>query len=362
MTARSRIQQEIILGIGGVRALHALGVSPTVWHLNEGHAAFVALQRIREQVEKGSTFDDALAAVQRSTVFTTHTPVPAGHDAFPFSMVEKHLAGCWGEMGVHRERFLALGQHDSGQGSLFNMTALAMRTAENINAVSALHGEVTRTMWQSIWPDTPGDQLPVRFITNGVHLPTWMAARLFNLLTRHLGEGWVERMDGPSFSDGLLAIPDAELWALREQLRHDLFEYVRERIRARWAHERVGANRVVAAGAMLHPHVLTLGYARRFASYKRPELIFHDPERLARILNNTDRPVRSSSRARRTQPTSRRSCTCNASSTDASTPRSGVVSPSWTITTCTWAITSCRGATCGSTIRASHSKRAAPAA
>jgi len=286
-----RIQQEIILGIGGVRALHALGVNPTVWHLNEGHAAFVALQRIREQVEKGSSFDDALAAVQRSTVFTTHTPVPAGHDAFPFSMVEKHLAGCWGEMGVHRERFLALGQHDSGQGSLFNMTALAMRTAENINAVSALHGDVTRTMWRSIWPDTPADQLPVRFITNGVHLPTWMAARLFDLLTRHLGEGWVERMDGPSFSDGLLAIPDAELWALREQLRHDLFEYVRERIRARWAHERVGANRVVAAGAMLHPHVLTLGYARRFASYKRPELIFHDPERLARILNNADRPV-----------------------------------------------------------------------
>jgi glycogen phosphorylase len=286
-----RIQQEIILGIGGVRALRALGVNPTVWHLNEGHAAFVALQRIREQMEKGASFDDALAAVRHSTVFTTHTPVPAGHDAFAFSTVERHLAGCWGELGQHRDRFLALGSHDDGQGAQFNMTALAMRTAEHVNAVSALHGEVTRTMWRSIWPDTPADQLPVRFITNGVHLPTWMAARLSDLLTRYLGDGWMERMDEAAFGDQLLAIPDSELWALREQLRQDLFEYVRERIRSRWAVERVGANRVVAAGAMLHPRVLTLGYARRFASYKRPELLFHDPERLARIINNPDRPV-----------------------------------------------------------------------
>jgi starch phosphorylase len=146
-------------------------------------------------------------------------------------------------------------------------------------------------MWRSIWPDTPADQLPVRFITNGVHLPTWMAARLSDLLTRHLGDGWMERMDEAAFGEQLLAVPDTDLWSLREQLRQDLFEYVRERIRSRWAVERVGANRVVAAGAMLHPRVLTLGYARRFASYKRPELLFHDPERLARILTAANRPV-----------------------------------------------------------------------
>jgi starch phosphorylase len=286
-----RIQQEIILGIGGVRALRALGINPTVFHLNEGHAAFVALQRIRELVERGTSFDEALAAVRRSTVFTTHTPVPAGHDAFSFSMVERHLAGCWGELGAHRDRFLALGSHDSGHGAQFNMTALAMRTSEHINAVSALHGEVTRTMWRGIWPEHPADRLPVRFITNGVHLPTWMAARMVDLLTRHLGDGWMERTDEATFGTQLLGIPDAELWALRQQLRQDLFEYIRERIRARWARERVGPNRVVAAGAMLHPHVLTLGYARRFAAYKRPELIFHDPERLARIINDPDRPV-----------------------------------------------------------------------
>jgi starch phosphorylase len=166
-----------------------------------------------------------------------------------------------------------------------------MRTAEHINAVSALHGEVTRSMWRGIWPDTPADRLPVRFITNGVHLPTWMSARVLELLTSALGDGWVERADDATFAEGLAAIPDAELWALREQLRLDLFEYVRERIRSRWADERVGPNRVVAAGAMLDPHVLTIGYARRFTAYKRPELIFHDPDRLARILNNVDRPV-----------------------------------------------------------------------
>ena len=149
----TRIQQEIILGIGGVRVLRGLGIDPAVWHLNEGHAAFVALQRIRESIEKGSSFDDALEEVRRTTVFTTHTPVPAGHDAFPFHLVEKHLAGSWGEIGQYRERFLALGHYDNGSGPQFNMTALALRTSAHINGVSALHGEVTRTMWQSIWPD-----------------------------------------------------------------------------------------------------------------------------------------------------------------------------------------------------------------
>jgi glycogen phosphorylase len=287
----TRIQQEVILGIGGVRALRALGVSPTVWHLNEGHAAFVALQRIREQVEKGASFDESLAEVRRSTVFTTHTPVPAGHDAFPFHLVEKHLAGCWGEMGQHREGFLALGQHDNGQGPQFNMTALAMRTAGHINAVSALHGEVTRTMWRPLWPDTPADQLPVRFITNGVHVPTWLASSFVDLFTRYLGPGWLDRTDDEAMWDRLFDIPDEELWNLRTELRHDLFDHIRERLRSRWMDEQVTPNRIVAAGAMLDPDVLTIGYARRFTAYKRPELIFHDADRLAAILRNAERPV-----------------------------------------------------------------------
>jgi starch phosphorylase len=287
----TRIQQEIILGIGGVRALRALGITPTVWHLNEGHAAFVALQRIREIVEQGRSFDEALEDVRRSTLFTTHTPVPAGHDAFPFHLVEKHLAGTWGEIGQHRQNFLALGEYDNGSGSLFNMTALALRTSAFVNGVSALHGEVTRSMWRPMWPDTPPDQLPVRSITNGVHVPTWMAHPLFDLLNHHFGPGWLDRVDDPELWERLLDVPDAEIWAMRQQLRQDLFAFIRERMRRRFTEERVAQSRIVAAGAMLDPEAITIGYARRFTAYKRPELIFHDADRLARILNALDRPV-----------------------------------------------------------------------
>jgi starch phosphorylase len=287
----TRIQQEIILGIGGVRALRALGISPVVWHLNEGHAALVALQRIRERIEKGQSFESALDEVRRSTVFTTHTPVPAGHDAFPFHLVEKHLANSWGEMGQHRHRFLGLGEHDNGGGAQFNMTALALRTSAHVNGVSALHGEVTRSMWRSLWPDTALDHVPVRSITNGVHVPTWMAAPLYALLNRHFGAGWLDRTDDPALWDRLLDVPDEDLWEMRLHLKADLFAAIRERMRARWTGERVSPARIVSAGSMLDPAALTIGYARRFAAYKRPELIFRDAERLARILNATDRPV-----------------------------------------------------------------------
>jgi starch phosphorylase len=287
----TRIQQEIVLGIGGVRALRSLGISPTVWHLNEGHAAFVALQRIRELLEQGHSFQDSLREVRQSTVFTTHTPVPAGHDAFPFHLVEKHLAGSWGEIGEHRKDFLALGEYDNGGGSQFNMTALALRTAAHINGVSALHGEVTRSMWRPMWPDTPADQLPIRSITNGVHVPTWMAGSVFRLLDRHFGPGWLDQVDDPAIWERLLDVPDAEIWHMRQELRTDLFSFIRERMRSRWSAEHVSPARIVAAGSMLDPAALTIGYARRFAAYKRPELLFHDPDRLARILNTFDRPV-----------------------------------------------------------------------
>jgi starch phosphorylase len=287
----TRIQQEIILGIGGVRVLRALGIEPAVWHLNEGHAAFVALQRVRELVEHGASFDSALDEVRRSTVFTTHTPVPAGHDAFPFHLVEKHLAGCWGEIGQYRQRFLALGEYDNGSGSLFNMTALALRTASNVNGVSALHGEVTRGMWQPIWPELPRDLLPVKSITNGVHVPTWISVPILEMLDRHLGKDWLDHHDDPAFWDRLREIPDEDLWAARQQLRADLFDFIRERLRQRWAVERVSPVRIVTGGSMLAPSALTIGFARRFTAYKRPDLIFHDPDRLARILTASDRPV-----------------------------------------------------------------------
>jgi glycogen phosphorylase len=287
----TRIQQEVILGVGGVRVLRSLGIEPAVWHLNEGHAAFVALQRIRELLERGLSFDAALDEVRRTTVFTTHTPVPAGHDAFPFQQVEKHLAGCWGEIGQYRDRFLALGQYDNGAGSQFNMTALALRTAGNVNGVSALHGEVTRRMWQPIWPDLTASAVPVKSITNGVHVPTWISVPILELFKDHLGADWLAHHDDPAFWDRLSEIPDEDIWRARQRLRAELSVFIRERLRQRWATERVSPARVVAGGAMLDPQALTIGFARRFTAYKRPELVFHDPERLARILTARNRPV-----------------------------------------------------------------------
>ena len=287
----TRIQQEIILGIGGVRALKAMGIAPAAWHLNEGHAAFVVLQRIRDLIERGESFESALEDVRESTVFTTHTPVPAGHDAFPFNLVEKHLAGAWGTLGAYREAFLALGHYDNGSGPLFNMTALALRTAKYVNGVSQLHGQVTRDMWGPIWPGLPADERPVRHITNGVHVPTWLASELVVLFDEYLPKEWRERHDDEEVWRHIASIPDEQLWEARSALRQYLFTFIRERARQRWKEEHVSAARVVAAGTLLDPHALTIGFARRFTGYKRPELVFQNPERLVTILTAARRPV-----------------------------------------------------------------------
>jgi starch phosphorylase len=287
----TRVQQEIILGVGGVRVLKAMGYTPSVYHLNEGHAGFVVLQRIRDLCEAGANFESALAEVRRTTVFTTHTPVAAGHDAFPFHLVETHLAGAWGDLGGYREQFLALGHHDNGQGAMFNMTALAMRASGAINGVSRLHGEVTRQMWQSMWPAVPVERLPIRSITNGVHVSTWVSSEIEGLLERHLGPAWLDSHDDPAVIDRVMDIPDEELWAARQALRSFLFNFIRERARTRWTHEHVSAARIVAAATLFDQNTLTIGFARRFTSYKRPELIFSDADRLARILTAPGRAV-----------------------------------------------------------------------
>jgi starch phosphorylase len=286
-----RLQQEIILGIGGVRALRALGQDPMVWHLNEGHAAFVVLELVREAVERGESFETGLERVRSSTVFTTHTPVAAGHDAYPLGMVEAHLAGCWDSLGRHRDDFLKLGTYDNGGGQMFNMTALALRTAGGVNGVSRIHGQVTREMWASIWPGVPESERPVKVVTNGVHVFTWISPDMGRLFERHLGADWRERHDESSFWDKIFTIPDEELWAVRQALRSYLMAFIRERARELWMKEGVRAARVVAAGTLLDPTALTIGFGRRFTDYKRPDLIFHDPERLARILFALRRPV-----------------------------------------------------------------------
>ncbi len=283
-----RLQQEIILGIGGVRVLRALGYQPVVWHLNEGHTAFVTLERITEMLERGASFDAALEDVRRSTIFTTHTPVAAGHDAFPMDLVESHLAG---RVGPNCAAFLKLGQYDSGSGPMFNMTALAIRSAGATNAVSQVHGQVTRNMWAPMWPSIPESRRPVHTVTNGIHVPTWIASDMAKLFERHLKKEWRAHHDGLDVWDAILSVPDEDLWTVREALRSYLIAFIRERARELWTAKQVTDARVVASGTFLDPAALTIGFARRFTDYKRPELIFYNPERLGHILTAFRRPV-----------------------------------------------------------------------
>lgn len=287
----ARLRQEVILGIGGVRVLRALGYEPRVWHLNEGHAAFVIFERLREALEQGETFQHALEEVRSSTVFTTHTPVPAGHDAFPFHLVENYLGALWRDYKSFREPCLQLAHHDNGSGSQFNMTALAIRGAGAINAVSKLHQKVTQAMWKSLPDGFSEGRVAIKAVTNGVHLPTWISPEIASLFDLHLGSGWRRRMEKPGTFDEILAIPDSDLWEVRQSSRSYLVAFIREVARVRWTKHQVSPAQVVVAGTLLDHKALTIGFARRFAGYKRPELIFQDSDRLARILTDLRRPV-----------------------------------------------------------------------
>jgi len=287
----TRIQQEVILGIGGVRVLRALGIDPAVWHLNEGHSAFLVLERLRELVEAGMSFDQAREVVRQTTIFTTHTPVPAGHDTFPFHLMEKYFWHLWPALGLSREEFMALGKYDQGWGPAFNMTVLALRMAGRSNAVSKLHGRVSRRMWQGVWPDRSEDEVPIISITNGVHVSTWVANAIGRLYNKYLGPDWVDRHDDPTIWERVLDIPDEELWAVRQQLKRKLMSLIREQARRRWMRGEMAPDQVLTTGTFLDPEALTIGFARRFATYKRATLIFRDPERLKRILHDPYRPV-----------------------------------------------------------------------
>jgi starch phosphorylase len=282
-----RLRQEIVLGIGGVRLLRALGIGPLVWHANEGHSAFMMVERLRELIEDGAPLMRAVKRVQASTVFTTHTPVPAGHDAFPFSLVDKYLGAYWPTLGIDREWFLGLGSHDDGQGTRFNMTALALRLSGHRTAVSVRHAEVSRRMWRSLWPGIPEDRVPIAPITNGVHVPSWVAPEMDQLYRAHLGEEWTARHGDPELWARVDAIPDAALWQAHQAAQLRLLGLIRGRARRRWAEGQTP----VAAGALLEPGVLTLGFARRFAVYKRASLILRDQRRLQSIVADARCPV-----------------------------------------------------------------------
>jgi starch phosphorylase len=285
-----RLRQEKILGIGGVRALRAMGIDPVYWHGNEGHAAFHLLERAREWVAEGCTFAEAAERVIDSSVFTSHTPVPAGHDVFPPQLMDRYFGFYWPQLGLSRDEFLALGHHDaSGDG--FNMTALSMRLSGYRNGVSVRHGEITRAMWHDLWPGVEPALVPVTSITNGVHLPTWIAPSLQSLLERYLPADLWPDMQEEDVWQHVLDIPDDELWAVQVQNKQVLLDYLNEYTRERWASGEIDPKQVMASGPFLQPEPLTIGFARRFATYKRATLIFTDPDRLARILTDPRRPV-----------------------------------------------------------------------
>ncbi len=288
-----RVRQEIMLGIGGVHALEALGMSPTVCHMNEGHSAFLAIERIGRLIrERGASFAVAREACTAQNVFTTHTPVPAGNDAFNPELVKKYLEPYRKGLGITEEQLLALGRaDDTTKPPSFQMPVLAIRASDHYNGVSALHGAVSRKMWSMLWPDLPEHEVPIQSVTNGVHVASWISDEMAALLTRYLGPRWAETPDDAAPWARTYEIPDAELWQIHEHRRHRLVVGAR-----RWlknAAERRGEAREVieAAEQVLDPHALTIGFARRFATYKRATLLFSDVDRVLRLVGDTKRPV-----------------------------------------------------------------------
>ena len=286
-----RISQEILLGIGGVRALRLLGYQPDVWHMNEGHSAFLTLERLREMIQQGKSFEQAAAEIRKGNVFTTHTPVPAGNDQFPLWLVDKYFVQVWDQLGLTRDQFIDLARHTQSWGDNFSMPVLALHLSNQANAVSELHGQVSRAMWQFLWPERKEVDVPITHITNGVHTGTWLARRMGLLFQQYLGRDWRERADDLDFWSQVEAIPDAQLWAVREHLKRKLIMFANERARKAWHEGGSHPVQVVAGGVLLEPYSLTIGFARRFATYKRGNLILRDFDRLMRIINNTRMPV-----------------------------------------------------------------------
>jgi starch phosphorylase len=288
-----RIRQELLLGVGGVRMLQTLGLHPKVFHMNEGHSAFLGLERIRLlMAEQGASFDEARQAVAATNVFTTHTPVPAGNDAFEPWLIDKYFNNYWGQLGLDREQFLAMGRQESDNADEpMSLTVLALRLSGFRNGVSKLHAEVSRKLWASVWPGVPTHEVPIRHITNGIHAPTWISHDISELYDRYLGPDWHEKPADMSAWSSVERIPETELWRTHERRRERLVAFARRRMAAQLAKRGAGASELAMAEEILDPEALTIGFARRFATYKRANLLLADLDRLGRLLNDTDRRV-----------------------------------------------------------------------
>jgi starch phosphorylase len=286
-----RLRQEWILGVGGVRVLRALGYDPSAWHSNEGHAAFMLVERLRELTVGGMAFDEAVSTVRASSTFTTHTPVPAGHDIFARDQIAACTGPVWEEMGIDQEKFFSIGRHPVPGNATYHMTSTAIRLSRRVNAVSRRHGIVTRTLWNALWPNRDVDDVPIGHVTNGVHLATWMANSVMELLDTKLGSHGGEHFSESGAWDRVLSVDDHQLWHAHLRLKGALLRLVREEARRNFADRSHEAAQLVGSGLLLDPDALTIGFARRFATYKRANLIFRDVERLRQLLVNTSRPV-----------------------------------------------------------------------
>lgn len=289
-----RIRQEMILGIGGMKALTALGIKPTVCHMNEGHAAFLAIERIRQYIEEqGCDFRSARAATVHGNVFTTHTPVPAGFDLFPPQLLEKYMGTKVTKTKISFDEFIKLGRFEPENTSeSFNMAILAMETANRVNGVARLHGEVSRSMFSRRWEEYPENEVPIDHITNGIHTMTWIGRKMAHLLDEYCGDGWRRNPSDPANWKGVDKIPDHELWQVREDQRGALVRYVRRRMEKDLARRHMSSR--IDSGYIsniLDPRLLTIGFARRFATYKRGSLMISDPDRLKAILYHPERPI-----------------------------------------------------------------------
>ena len=288
-----RIRQEILLGVGGVRALAALGIEPTVCHLNEGHSAFLALERVRRMMEEqGVGFPVARELVTASNVFTTHTPVPAGIDVFPPDLMDRYFSAYHGGLGLNRDQFFALGrQNPADQGEPFSMAVLAIRLSSATNGVSKLHGRISRKMWAGLWPGVPADDLPITSVTNGVHVRGWLSHDMAGLFDAYLGPHWISHPADQSVWERVDQIPDAELWRTHERRRERLVAFARRRLRMQLERRGAPPDQLEKAEEVLDPKALTIGFARRFATYKRATLLLRNLERLGRLLSDAQRPV-----------------------------------------------------------------------
>ncbi len=287
-----RVRQEIMLGIGGIHALWALGISPRVCHMNEGHSAFLGLERIRRGMEELQiSFDAAREASAAGTVFTTHTPVPAGNDIFDRAMVMKYLEPYREPLGLTADELMNLGVDPTLQKDLFSMPVLAIRTADGRNGVSALHGEVSRAMYKDLWPELPVHEVPVESVTNGIHVASWLSDEMSGLYTRYFGDGWRTRTDDAELWRRIFEIPDTELWATHVHRRQRLVTLCRKRLRTFAERRDANPTELAICDEVLDPHALTVGFARRFATYKRANLLLSDIDRLKRLVADTKRPI-----------------------------------------------------------------------